>query len=150
MLNLQTRKVWISCDIYWTGKMYAHKAKKTLEIFYAEVEEGKEAAPTQTTTQEAPVTNNNDQDFNIHANNADEDNEQANQDKEVTQAPTKLPRAVAALQSYNNPGRKEANFCFHVHDTDPEDYITKEEPATFQLAWNHPDEAERQKWRNAI
>ena len=31
----------ITRDVYWTGKVYAHKVKKPLEIFYAEIENEK-------------------------------------------------------------------------------------------------------------
>lgn len=145
MLNLQTRKVWLTRDVYWTRKMYAHKTKKSLEVFYAEVEDEDNNRPRQE-QQPPPEEDNQDE---LQLNDQDEAEEEDDRVQEEPR-PAKIPRAVAALQSYNNPGQKEVLFCFHVQDPNPEDHINKTEPVTFQEAWNHPDEDECNKWRDAI
>lgn len=62
------------------------------------------------------------------------------------------PREVRNLRTYNNPGRLERGtneefyFCFLTKGGK----IEIDEPMTFQEAWNHPDEKERELWRASI
>ena len=129
-------------DIYWTGKLYAHKVKKSLEVFYAEIEENNCSEPL-APIQDVPMVVEDEEPQEVQAQDEDAEEE----DTVITK---RLPRSVAALQSYNNPGRKEALFCFHVKDPNDEDLMTYKEPITFKDAWYHPDEDQRTKWRESI
>ena len=67
---------------------------------------------------------------------------------ESNRGPQRLATELRMLKSYNNPGlREEVHFCFNVEESTGAE---KEEPTTFQEAWNHPESEDRVKWRTAI
>ena len=126
MYNFETEKITQTRDVRWTNEMYKQYQQK--------------------------ITNNDDSDDESKSDNEDRlksDDDVYSNKKVSAETSSKVERALRKLDTFYNPTlgnfAMEDDFCF-VGGTD-DNY---ENPETFAEAYHHPDEDEREKWREAI
>ena len=140
MFNLETKRIILSRDITWLKKTYGEWNLKGQAVENTIEDEDSDLESTKTEKESA-----GEEVYGV----------------EETQVNQKVLKEMRKLQGWFNPsatkfveelpsqqaGRElildQVDFAFTTMD----DYV---EPKSFEEAWNHPDESQRQKWRDAI
>ena len=147
MLNLETRKVWLTRDVKWLHNFYTQKkgipSHKFILDFETQETANQEKGDNDRLEQveEEEIQGEEEKEIAINNNNSDDEKKYL---QEASQPKMRLTRELKGLQDYNNPGlldrvkesKPEVLFCFLV--AGPEEEIEKE-PETFQEGWYHPN-----------